>query len=88
MANRKSIASRKPAQDLPPKFRQLKAHPFPKDGKIQLSDILNGIYDTLAAGEAKRVAPQELQQLKTHFDGAMGQLQSIADKIKASRTRK
>ena len=63
----------------------MNAHAPPKEGNIPLSFIFEGIYRKAASGEAGRVAPKEVEQLKVHLDGALEQLQAIARKVEQSK---
>lgn len=77
----------KRSEDIPSKFKRMRVHTPPKDGKIPVADLFNGIYETAASEEAKKAAPKELAQLKEHLDSAANMLQSIANKVKASRVQ-
>lgn len=78
------MASKK--QDAPPtEYSRMRVHTPPKDGRIPVADLFRGIYETAASAEAKKLAPEELDQLKGHLDGAVTMLQTIAKKIQASK---
>jgi hypothetical protein len=72
---------KKEPDGLPLEFSAGKIHRPPSRGNIPVSFIFEGIYQTAAKGEAKKVAPQEVAQLKIHLDGAVKQLQIIARKL-------
>jgi len=50
-------------------------------GDISLGFIFDEVYRTVAEAGAKKVAPQELEQLKAHLDGATNQLKTIGRKL-------
>jgi hypothetical protein len=80
------MASKK-QDDIPSEFKRMRVHTPPKDGRIPVADLFNGIYETAASAEARKVAPKELAQLKEHLDGAANMLQSIANKVKSSKVK-
>jgi len=86
MASRKQDTSKK-QDDIPSEFKRMQVHTPPKDGKIPVADLFNGIYQTAASAEAKKVAPNELAQLKEHLGAAVNTLQTIANKIKSSKVQ-
>ncbi len=80
------MASKK-QDDTPSEFKRMRVHSVPPTGRIPVSDLFNGIYETAASTEAKKVAPKELAQLKEHLDGAVNMLQTIANKVKSTKVK-
>lgn len=73
------------AKGLPPEFRSGEMHRPTTRGRIPVSAVFEGIYQTAAKGEAKKAAPEEVAQLKVHLDGALKQLQAITRKLEEKR---
>ncbi|MBI2938570.1 MAG: hypothetical protein HYY22_10215 [Thaumarchaeota archaeon] len=86
MASRKQDTSRK-QDDTPSEFKRMQVHTPPKNGKVPIADLFNGIYQTAASAEVKKVAPEELAKLKEHLDAAVNILQTIANKVKSSKVQ-
>jgi hypothetical protein len=76
------------AAELPPEFKSLNAHPLPKGGRISVHLLFEGIYGTVASsGDAKKYAPEQLEQLKVHLDGALKEMHAIEDKIRSAQRK-
>jgi len=50
-------------------------------GDIPVGFIFDEIYKAVVTAGAKKVAPQEVEQLKAHLDGASKSLKTIARKL-------
>ena len=60
-------------------------HSVPKDGKITVTALFDGIYEAIAGGEGKRVAPAELRELRKHLDESLELLEAISKKKRSSQ---
>jgi hypothetical protein len=50
-------------------------------GDIPVGFIFDEIYRAVTEADVKKAAPQEIEQLKAHLDGASKQLKAIARKL-------
>jgi hypothetical protein len=82
MSSRK--AGRKRDDESPPR-KHPNFHSVPKDGKITVTALFDGIYQAIAGGEGKRVAPAELQELRKHLDESLELLEAISKKKRSSQ---
>jgi len=82
MSSRK--AGRRREDETPPR-KHPNFHSVPKEGKITVTALFDGIYEAVAGGEGKRVAPAELQQLRKHLDESLELLEAISKKKRSSQ---
>ena len=78
----KKSSERRP--DERPLSRQPNFYPVEKDGEISVVTLFDAIYETIAGGEGKRVAPEELRELKKHLDASLELLEAISKKRSSS----
>jgi hypothetical protein len=57
----------------------------PRGDKISVTTLFDGIYEAIAGGEGKRVAPRELQELKKHLDASLELLEAVSKKKRSSQ---
>jgi len=77
-------AGRRREDESPPR-KHPNFHSVPKDGKITVTALFDGIYEAIAGGEGKRVAPAELRELRKHLDESLELFEAISKKKSSQR---
>jgi hypothetical protein len=54
------------------------------EGKISVTALFDGIYDAVAGGVGRKVAPRELEELRKHLDASLELLEAISKKKRSS----